>query len=136
MFEQINKLIIQLMAVQSLCKDIHYTCKGESFYSKHLLVDRIQENLNEYIDTIKEIFFLAKGEIPESSAIYLANASNIIPPTKSEDKQNFENLQELIIAVMQTLENINTKTKGESSLIDSISQDLQQSLGLVNRQLY
>ena len=38
--EQIDDLIVQLIVVKEFSKDIHYTCHGESFYAKHLLVDK------------------------------------------------------------------------------------------------
>jgi len=134
--EAINNLIWHLMAVQNYCKDIHYNCKGDTFYSKHLLVDRVQENISEYIDNIKEIFFLAKGLVPRQSKFYLDETIVLIPPISKEDKKSFEQLQELILDTLQRIEEVNTTTKGESSLIDSIGQDLQQSLGLINKQVY
>lgn len=134
--EAINNLIWHLMAVQNYSKDIHYNCKGDAFYSKHLLADKIQENISEYIDNIKEIFFLAKGLLPKASKYYLTESAILVPNIEKDDKKSFERLQELILDTLQKIEEVNATTKGENSLLDSISQDLQQSLSLINKQIY
>ena len=95
--ENINKLIAQLIAVCNYSKDIHYNCKGAAFYGKHLLADRIQENLSEYIDKIKELFFLANSKEPKASKEYLQDAIKFIPDIKHSDKESFEELKKLLI---------------------------------------
>ena len=132
--ENINKLIALLIAIQSYCKDIHYNAKGEAFYGKHLLVDRIQENISEYIDRIKEVFFLPDKKEPKPSKEYLQEASKLIPDIKQTDKENFKQLAELLIKALKKIEAASKLTKGEENLIGAIGEDLQTSLGLVNRE--
>ena len=132
--ENINKLIAQLIALQNFCKDIHYNCKGEAFYSKHLLADRIQDNLSEYIDKIKELFFLANNKEPKGSKEYLEDAIKFIPDIKQSDKESFEELKKLLIKALKTIEQLTKLTKGEENLIGAIGEDVQTSLGLVNRE--
>lgn len=133
--EEINKLIEYLIAICSFSKDLHYNSKGEAFYSKHLLADRIQENLSEYIDQIKEIFFLAGDKEPLPSGEYLSRATSLIPQIASEDKTNFISMQNLLIVTLQHIETLENLTKGEENLIGAIAQDLQNNLGLVNLQV-
>lgn len=133
--EQINTLICQLLAIQNFCKDIHYNAKGEAFYSKHLLSDRIQENVSDYIDQIKEVCFLGNDEKPLQSGEYLLKATSYIPELVKEDSKNFEGLGKLILDTLSTLEGIEDSTRGEENLIGAIAQDLQTSLGLINRQI-
>ena len=133
--EEINKLIEYLIAICNFSKDIHYNCKGESFYSKHLLADRIQENLNEYLDQIKEIFFLASYKEPLPSGEYLSRATSLIPQIANEDKTNFVSMQNLLVVTLEHIESLQDLTKGEENLIGAIAQDLQNSLGLVNLQV-
>ena len=133
--EEINKLIEYLIAIQNFCKDLHYNCKGEAFYSKHLLADRIQENISEYIDQIKEIFFLAGDKEPLPSGEYLSRATSLIPQIANEDKANFESMQNLLVITLQHIEGLDDLTKGEENLVGNIAQDLQNSLGLVNLQV-
>lgn len=133
--EQINKLIEYLIAICNFAKDLHYNCKGEAFYSKHLLADRIQENLSEYLDQIKEIFFLASDREPLPSGEYLSRATSLIPVLGEGDKENFKSMQNLLVVTLQHIERIRDLTKGEENLVGAIAQDLQNSLGLVNFQV-
>lgn len=134
--EKIDKLICLLLAVQNYSKDIHYNAKGDAFYSKHLLVDRVQENISDYIDSIKEVFYLGEmGKEPLSSKEYLKNTIELIPEIQKEDKKNFEALRKLLISAIQELEKIKTLSKGEENLLGGIAENLQSSLGLINQQV-
>ena len=68
---KIDSLIAYLFAIQAFSKDIHYSVKGEAFYSKHLLADEIYKGIDEQIfyDTAKDfkykqvdIVYKIKGE--------------------------------------------------------------------------
>ena len=133
--ENVNKLICALIALQNFCKDIHYNSKGDAFYSKHLLVDRVQENIGEYIDRIKEVFFLAADKEPLQSGEYLKKSSELIPDIAENDRESFERLKDLLIKTMKQTEKLSKLTKGEENLIGAVAEDLQNSLGLVNRQV-
>lgn len=136
--ENINKLICYLLAIANFAKDIHYSCKGEAFYSKHLLADRIQEGLYDFIDSIKEICLLGNDILPSPSGEYLAMTMNLLPLVETDDRKNFQNMQKLLIdCLVQMQEMLQDKDtpRAEVSLIDGIAQDLQQKLGLVNLQV-
>lgn len=133
--EKINKLICYLIVIQNFAKDIHYNCRGEAAYAKHLLADRIQEKLSDYIDSIKEVFFLGMTKEPLSSKEYLNLAISLIPEIKEDDKENFENMAGLLLATMRHMETLSDLTKGEENLIGNIAENIQNSLGLVNLQI-
>lgn len=133
--DKINLLIEYLIAIQNYSKDIHYNCKGESFYSKHLLADRIQDNLYDYIDQIKEVCFLAANKEPLPSGEYLSRATSLIPEITDDDKENFKLMENLLTVALESIEKTKDLTKGEENLIGAIAQDLQTSLGLVNQQI-
>lgn len=133
--DKVNKLIDLLLAIASYSKDLHYNAKGEAFYSKHLLADRIQENISEYIDQIKEVFFLAGNREPLPSGEYLSRATSLIPRITDEDRINFLSMQKLIADTLLHIEQLDTLTKGEENLVGAIAQDLQNSLGLINLQV-
>lgn len=133
--EDINKLIEYLIAICNFSKDLHYTVKGEAFYSKHLLADKISDGLDEYIDGLKEIFFMASDNVPLHSSMYLVDASVLVPEILPEDKLNFASMRDLIVEALQHIETLTELTRGESALIDAIAQHLQQSLSLVNFQI-
>lgn len=133
--ENVNKLICALIALQNFCKDIHYNAKGDAFYSKHLLVDRVQENISDYIDRIKEVFFLPAGKEPMPSGEYLKKAADMIPAIEKNDKDSFKHLATLLTNALKQIEKLKELTKGEENLTGTIAEDLQTSLGLVNRQI-
>ena len=133
--DKINLLIEYLIAIQSYSKDIHYNAKGEAFYSKHLLADRIQENLYDYIDQIKEVCFLAANKEPLPSGEYLSRATSFIPEITENDKENFKLMENLLTVALENIEKVKDLTKGEENLIGAIAQDLQTSLGLVEQQI-
>jgi DNA-binding ferritin-like protein len=133
--DKINNLICSLIALQNFCKDIHYNAKGDAFYSKHLLADRIQNNISDYIDSIKEVCVLGNDEETLPSGEYLSRATSLIPELESNDKKNFESLQNLIVNILTLIQSIEPSTKGEDNLYGAIAEDLQNSLGLLNRQI-
>lgn len=136
--ENINKLICYLIAIQNFAKDIHYSCSGDDFYSKHLFVDRIYDGLDDFIDGIKETCILGNDILPLPSGEYLAMAITLIPSLVQDDKKNFEAMQKLLIeclVLMQKMLNETNTPRAEVSLVDGIAQDLQGKLGLVNRQV-
>ncbi len=133
--EKINKLICALIALQNYCKDIHYNSKGDAFYSKHLLVDRVQENISDYIDRLKEVCILGNDEKTLPSAEYLQNASSLIPEITGNDKEDFKNLALLVVNTLTIIEALKSGTVGENNLYGAIAEDLQNSLGLINRQV-
>lgn len=136
--DSINQLIYYLIAIQNYAKDIHYNCKGEAFYSKHLLADRIQEGLYDFIDQLKEVYFLGNNILPLPSGEYLAMAMSLLPPVEAGDKKNFEHIKALIedcLTHTQKMLQEKDTPRAEVSLVDSIAQDLQGKLGLINRQI-
>ncbi len=133
--EKINQLICFLLAIANYAKDIHYKSHGEAFYSKHLLADRIHKDLYDFMDLLKETCLLGEDTEPLPSGEYLSRATSLIPAITDNDKTNFENIKNLLIEALAVMEEMREMTRGESSLIDNISQDLQQKLGLVNLQV-
>ena len=136
--EKINQLICYLVAIANSAKDIHYKCRGEAFYGKHLLADRIYDGLYEFTDQIKETCFLGNDILPLPSGEYLAKAMNLIPALEQDDRKNFQAMQKLLtdcLVLMQEMLQEKDTPRAEVSLIDGIAQDLQGKLGLVNRQV-
>ena len=135
---EINKLIALLVAIKGYAKNIHYTCHGDSFYGKHIFADRIESPINDYIDRLKEVCLL--GAIPEgirplSTSEYDNLAKEYYPETKeSDDKHNFDKLQQLIIDTLTYIEQLNNLTKADENLIGAIAEHLQQMNGLLNLQ--
>lgn len=131
--DKINRLICLLIAIAESAKAVHYSVKGESAYSKHLLADRIYDGLYGFIDNLKETFFLAGNEPLLSAKEYLNIAADFTIKLTDDDRENFISLQKLIIQTLELIEENNLDfSKGEQSLIDDIAKDLQGKLGLIN----
>lgn len=131
------KLICYLTAIYQYSKTIHYEVKGEAFYGKHLFNDRIAENMNDYVDLIKEVVFLGHAKDAPSAGQVLEGALPLLPTTEENDQQNYINLYNLIFLALEEIEQLNKKvlSVGDKNLIGGIAQDLQQNLGLLWRQI-
>lgn len=132
---KIDETVIMLMAVKNFAKDIHYSCKGEAFYSKHLLCDRIAEQMDDYIDAIKETIILARVELPKPSKEYLQEASYKVPDLTNDDKENFKRLRFLILNTLTQIERIDDLSVAEANVLGNIAENLQNSAALLNRQV-
>ena len=138
MMDYVNQLICYLLAIANYAKDIHYSCRGDAFYSKHLLADRIYDGIDDFIDGIKETCLLGNDIEPLPSGEYLSRATSLIPRITKDDKKNFEEMQKLLVnclVLMQEMLGEKDTPRAEVSLVDGIAQDLQQKLGLVNLQV-
>ena len=125
--DKIDNLIDYLMTISSYAKDIHYNCSGENFYGNHLFADRINDNLNEFIDQLKEICLLGHNIKPLNSSEYLKRASESVPKDIS-----FSLMSELMLNTLSLIETIEDISKGDENLIGAIAQDIQNNIGLIN----
>lgn len=125
--QDIDRLIIQLMAIENYAKDIHYNCSGADFYGKHLFADRCADGLSNYIDQLKEVCLLGHGEKPLPSILYLRQASDLVPTGAS-----FKMLYKIMVNTLNHIENIQELATGDENLIGAIAQDIQNNVGLLN----
>ena len=131
--DKIDLLIAYLFAIQAFAKDIHYSAKGEAFYSKHLLADEIYKGIDEQIDALIETCIMPYYAVRIS---YFWNiAKDLIPDLTDDDSINFDNLRKLCAKAVDLMNKIEVDIKGEQSLIDNIAQELQRKLGLITRQV-
>jgi DNA-binding ferritin-like protein len=128
--DKIDTLIAYLFAIQAFAKDIHYSVKGEAFYSKHLLADEIYKGIDEQIDSLVETCILPFMN-PSPTEHYWDEAMQIL---KNIRETNFKNLLDLITETIRFI-NSNEFSKTKSSLIDDIGKDLQRKAGLITRQV-
>lgn len=134
MREQIDNLIVNLIAIKEFSKDIHYTCHGEAFFGKHLLVDKF--DFNEDIDLLKECCLLGNGDRPLASVEYMQKSIAIIPiPQENNDKENFKTLGALLFKTLGLIDDMKELSKADENVIGGIAQKLQQYKGLVNLQI-
>ena len=134
MREQIDNLIVNLIVIKEFSKDIHYTCHGEAFFGKHLLVDKF--DFNDDIDLLKECCLLGNGDRPLTSKEYLGRAFNLIPsPEIKTDNENFKTLGALLFKTLEEIDSMQNLSKADENVIGGIAQKLQQYKGLINLQV-
>ena len=129
------ELLALLTAIKQYAKDIHYNSKGESFYGIHLLMDRVADNLDSFADTIKEVCYMGAGDEPPSSREILKYAIAYIPVLGEDNKSSLALLDNLIIKALEKLESITDKDRADTSVLDSVAQDLKLKRGLVEHNL-
>lgn len=127
-------ILARLTAIKSYAKDIHYTAKGESFYSTHLLMDRVVDGLDDFIDSINEVCYMGSGDNPPSSKEVLRVAQVVIP-VLTDTRENLERLVGLIKSALSELDDIKGTDRADNSLLDAIAQDLKLKRGLVEHNL-
>lgn len=128
--------IKRLTVIYHYAKDIHYNAKGESFYSTHLLMDRVADGIMEQIDQINEICFLGMGKPAPDSQNILKNAADDMPQIWNNDWENIEQLKNYIGGTIENIleiEQNNEVNSAEASLLDDIAKSLMQKKGLLLR---
>lgn len=119
-----DKLIVLLMAIEGTSKNVHYDIAD---YSIHLLADRMQEDLNGFIDEIKENCILAKGQKVKNSSYYLQEASKYVV-----DDISLLAIRNIVIDTLVHLESLTGVSVGDSDLLGRIGTKLQNDLAILN----
>lgn len=125
-----RNLIVYLTIVRETAKDIHYNYRGPDFYGVHLLMDRVADDLLDFVDQIKEKVFMYKDlPIPTGKDVML-EASQLMPETS-----NINELLEKLKLAIYSIEQISQSPDidaGDNDLLGRISSDLQTKYALVS----
>lgn len=131
-----NELIAQLIAIREFAKDIHYTVHGLTMYGNHIFADFIHDEIDNFIDDIKEDCLLGMELRPLPSKEYLQKAISILPePLLNDDKDNFISMLGIIDNTLDLINKMDNLSKGEENLVGAIAQRLQKVKGLINLSL-
>lgn len=131
-----KKLLAMLIALKYASKDIHYSVKGDSFYSDHLFADTLNGDIDTWVDDINEVCFLGELIKAPYSKEVLIQAVDYLPPYLDDTKRHFQNYMDLVKEVLTYIEsNINNVSACEANLVGGIAQDLQQRFGLLWRRI-
>lgn len=133
MEDKVFEIICKLQAIVQFSKDIHYSVDSWSMYGNHLFADVVgdQEQKNEYIDLIKEVYYLGRGETPPASKDLELATADILPEKSNNENENWLKLKNLIKDCLVEIELLKDLTRGEENLFGAIAQDLQQMNGLL-----
>ena len=114
MYELIQKLI----AFKYACKINHWSTNN---YSKHLLFDRLNEDIDTWVDEIAETYFMAEDK------------KNVFKPDLLNAKFVHTDLVkscEKIISLLEKLQNDDDMNEGINSLLSAIETGFLNKLAL------
>src|SRR6476620_2291418 len=74
--ELLNARLADCTDLQTQCKQAHWNVKGPSFIALHELFDKVNEDVEEYVDEIAERA-VQLGGIAEGTARHVAKASHL-----------------------------------------------------------
>ena len=126
-----KETLARLVAIRETAKDIHYSANGDSFYGIHLLMDRVADDINDQIDSIKEVCFLGENTLPPKSEEILKKAIEHIPSSENW-KANLVVLQQLILDTLNQISNLPFDF-ANANLMGGIAESLKLKLGLISR---
>lgn len=126
-----------LWCIKFFAKDIHYSSKGENFYSDHLFADEVADGLDDLIDSVNENLYLGYQQEPPTSREVLEVVMDELPHVSDDSKQNWKMMFDLIDHGLQVIESIEADYDMPelNSLMDTIADNLQKSRGLIWRRI-
>lgn len=112
------ELIQHLIAFKYACKLNHWSTDK---YSKHLLFDRLSEDIDTWVDAIAETYFMAS----DNKSVFKPNILNekfvVCDLVKSCEK---------IISLLEKLQNDDDTNEGINSLLSGIEEGFLNKLAL------
>ena len=112
------ELIQHLIAFKYTCKINHWSTDN---YSKHLLFDRLTEDLDTWVDSIAETYFMAN----DKKTVF---KSDILNPKYIN--RDLVKSCESIISHLEELQNDNETNEGMNSLLSGIEEGFLNKLAL------
>lgn len=126
-------LIANLQSIYGMAKDIHYNYKtSPEFYSIHLLMDRVSDDYLDFIDSIKENYFMYNQlDIPTSAEIFIKSAEL----NKDVSIPELINLLKLAVYSIEQIKSDLNLDLGDDDLLGRISSKLKNDFALVSKVL-
>lgn len=132
---KVEELIYLLTALQIYCKDAHYSFYGVNFKPLHEWADEILDPLQDYIDEIKENYYIERGLVVPRGVAINANAADYVPTALGSNEQILANLQAIIAMAHNKLNGIKEDSAGINDLLGRIDSHLLKQLALLNMAL-
>ena len=132
-----EQLLVYLTAIASLAKDLHYNMYGSNFYGNHLLMDRVYDGIYDFIDEIKENYYMYyQVQIPSDAAVVFPQVIDLLKKSGDEISEKISALIEWmqdVIYICDDLSNGKTQDCGDTDLLGRISVKMKNGVALVRK---
>jgi len=125
-----EKILVTLIAIKQYIKQYHWLAKS---YQDHILADKLEEDLEDYIDEVAELSLVT--EIPNVEARHLLGKATSF--LNGKDKVDLNTLGELFAELLEELQSVNEQVKllGIADLTGRLSNSVLRKLYLIKLQL-
>lgn len=130
MKEQWKELLIKICIICDTAEDGHLNSYGDTFYSSHKMFEAIKEGVQDFSDSIQEIYFGAR-ELGFVSSLEIRKAEIENLKTIKNEKEAARHIKDTMISVMDLVKKIDENedtTIGEKDLLSKIAGEVQQKL--------
>jgi starvation-inducible DNA-binding protein len=118
----LNARLADAIDLQTQCKQAHWNVKGPGFYELHLLFDKVNESVEEYVDEIAERI-VQLGGVAEGTARSVASRSTLADyPQEAIDGQAHAGALSSALAVFA--EAVRTASDAADRSADADTMDL------------
>lgn len=130
--EKLIDLVNILTALQIYCKDAHYSFYGVNFKPLHEWADEILDPLQDFIDEIKENYFISRGLVVPRGTKINADAADYVPTALGDNAQILANLLAILAMAHNKLNGLDEKDAGINDLLGRIDSHLLKHIALIN----
>ena len=125
-----EKILFTLIALKQYIKQYHWQAKS---YQEHILADKLEEDLEDYIDEVAELSLVTETPNVEAKHL-LGEATSFL---NGKDKADLSTLGELFAELLEELQSVNEQVKllGIADLTGRLSNSVLRKLYLIKLQL-
>lgn len=123
-----EKILVILIALKQYIKEYHWLAES---YQEHILADKLEEDLEDYIDEVAEISLVTETPNVEAKHLF-GQAENYL---NGKDKADLNTLADLFIELQEQLQSLDPKLLGLSDLAGRLSNTILRKLYLIKLQL-
>lgn len=126
-----KEILVTLIALKQYIKQYHWQATS---YQDHILADKLEEGLEDYIDEVAELSLVTEKTANVEARHLLGLAENYL---NGKDKADLSTLGELFAELLEELQSVNEQVKilGIADLTGRLSNSVLRKLYLIKLQL-